>query len=108
MCNLFELAFALDSFRSARYTVLTSSNKDETAVHGYSPTFIGSCRVGVSQNHLFYVLSALQLCLGIRQTTDTPGFKLFTMQQHFFLGGEGGGSWAFFFGGGGKLIPLEY
>ena len=26
---------------------------DETAVHGYGPTFIISCRVGVSQSHLF-------------------------------------------------------
>ena len=51
--HLFELAFALVSFRFARYTVLTSSNKDETAVHGYGPTFIVSCRVGVLQSHLF-------------------------------------------------------
>ena len=27
-----------------------------------SSTFIGFCRVGVSQSHLFYVVSALQLC----------------------------------------------
>ena len=53
MCNLFELAFALVSLRFARYTVLTSPNKDETAVHCYGPTFIGSCRVGVSQSHFF-------------------------------------------------------
>ena len=43
----------LVSFGFARYTVLTSPNKDETAVHGYGPIFIGgSCRVGVSQSHL--------------------------------------------------------
>ena len=58
------MAFELVSFRFARYTMLTSRNKDETAVHGYGPTFVGSCRVGVSQSHLFYgVVSALQLCL---------------------------------------------
>ena len=38
--HLIELAFALVSFRFARYTVLTSPNKDEAAVHGYGPTFI--------------------------------------------------------------------
>ena len=59
MCNLFELTFALVSFKSALYTVLTSPNKDKTAVHCYGPTFIGSCRVGVSQSPLFYVVSAL-------------------------------------------------
>ena len=39
-------------------------NKDETAVHGYGPTFMGSCRVWTaSQSHLFCVVSALQLYL---------------------------------------------
>ena len=38
-CNyLFELAFVLASFRFAGHTVLTSPNKDETAVHGYGPS----------------------------------------------------------------------
>ena len=55
---LFELAFALVSFKFARYTVLMSPKKDETAVHNHGSTFIGSCRVGV----FFYVVSALQLC----------------------------------------------
>ena len=56
-------AFALVSFRFARYTVLTSPNKDETAVHGYGLTFIGSVVVLVSRKAIsFYVLSALQLC----------------------------------------------
>ena len=50
LCYLFELAFALVSLRFADYTVLTSPNKDETAVHGYGSTFIGSCRAGVSQS----------------------------------------------------------
>ena len=36
------------------YAVLTSPNKDETAAHGYAPTFIGSCPVGVLQSHLFF------------------------------------------------------
>ena len=53
-CNLFELAFALVSFRFARYTVLTSPNKDETAVHGYGPTFIGSVLVLVSRKAIFF------------------------------------------------------
>ena len=53
LCNLFELAFALVSIKFARCTELTSPNKDKTAVHGYGPTFIGSCRVGVSQSQLF-------------------------------------------------------
>ena len=57
LCNLFELTFALVSFKFARYTVLTSPNKDETAVHGYGYTFIGFCRVGVSQSHLFFLRS---------------------------------------------------
>ena len=39
-------------------------NKDETAVHGYGPTFVGSCLVwAVSQSHLFCIVSALQLYL---------------------------------------------
>ena len=42
----------------------SSPNKDETAVHGYGPIFMGSCRVwAVSQSHLFCVVSALQLYL---------------------------------------------
>ena len=75
MCNLFELAFALVSFRFARYTVLTRPNKDQTAVHGYGSTFIGSCHVGVSQSLLFYVVSALQLwrvAKGFHATRDCP------------------------------------
>ena len=40
-------------FHFARYTVLTSPNKDETVVHGYGSTFIGSCRAGDSQSNLF-------------------------------------------------------
>ena len=32
------------------YTVLTSPKNGETAVHGCNPTFIGFCRVGVSQS----------------------------------------------------------
>ena len=35
LCNLFGPALVLASFRSARYTVLMSPSKDETAVHGY-------------------------------------------------------------------------
>ena len=46
----------LVSFRFARYTVLTSPSKDETAVHSYGSTFIGSCRVGVSQSDLFFFM----------------------------------------------------
>ena len=62
LCNLFELVFALVSFRFARYTVLTSPSKDETAVHGYGTTIIGSCRTQLLRL-LTYVVSALQLCL---------------------------------------------
>ena len=48
-------------WKSARNS---SPNKDETAVHGYGPIFMGSCRVWeVSQSHLFCVVSALQLNL---------------------------------------------
>ena len=68
----FELAFALVSFRFARYTVLTSPNKDETADHGYGLTFIGFVVVLVSPKVIFfYVVSALQLCC---------------MSVHFFFG----------------------
>ena len=35
MCSLIGLALELPSFRFARYTILMSPNKDETAVHGY-------------------------------------------------------------------------
>ena len=63
LCNLFELAFALVSFTFARYTVLTSPTKDETAVHGHGLTFIGSVVVLVSRKAIFfYVVSPLQLC----------------------------------------------
>ena len=49
--------FHLDS------TVLTSPSEDETAVHGYGLTFIGSVVVLVSRKAIFfYVVSALQLC----------------------------------------------
>ena len=42
---------------------MTSPNKDETAVHGYGSTFIGSVVVLVSRKAIFfYVVSALQLC----------------------------------------------
>ena len=33
------------------------SNKDETAGHGYGPTSIGSCRVGVSQSRSAFLRS---------------------------------------------------
>ena len=39
--------------RFARYTGLTSPNKDETAVHGYGLTFIGSVVVLVSRKAIF-------------------------------------------------------
>ena len=49
--------------RFARHTVLTSPNKDETAVHGYGPTFIGSVIVLVSRKAIsFNIVSALHLC----------------------------------------------
>ena len=54
LCNLFELTFALVSFRFARYTVLTSPNKDETAIHGYGLTFIGSVVMLVSRKAIFF------------------------------------------------------
>ena len=53
----------LASFRFARYTVLTSPNKDETAAHGYGlslPVFV----VLVSRKFTyFHVASAFPLCL---------------------------------------------
>ena len=48
-----KLALPLVSFRLTSYTVLTSPSEGETALHGYGPPFISSCRVGVSQSHLF-------------------------------------------------------
>ena len=63
-CNLFELAFALVSFKSARYTVMTSPNKDETAVHGNTALLLSvplSC-LCLAKQSFFYVVSALQLC----------------------------------------------
>ena len=65
---LFELVFALASFRFARYTVLTR-------------------RGGVSQGHkviYFYVVSALQLCLCVINIDVRAGG-----------GGGGGGEWGF-------------
>ena len=71
---IFELAFALVSFRFARYTVLTSPNKDETAVHGYGLTFIGSVVVLVSRKAIFfYVVSALQLCCPVKKRKSENG-----------------------------------
>ena len=57
----------LVSFRFSRYTVLTSPSKDETAVHGYGPTFIGSVVVLVSRKAIFfYVVLGLQLfCMSV-------------------------------------------
>ena len=49
-----------------------SPNKDETAVHDYGLSFIGSCCVDVSQSHvIFYVVSALQLGLYVRKQPNS-------------------------------------
>ena len=48
--NLFALALSLASFR---FAVLTSSNQNETAVHGCNPAISVLSRVGVSQSLLF-------------------------------------------------------
>ena len=68
-CILFELALLLVSYRTATNTVLTSSNKNETAVHGCSPVLSGFCRVVVSQSQLFHVVSALQFVLQCTEVT---------------------------------------
>ena len=46
-----------------RDTVQTSSNKNESVVHGCSPVLSVSVRVVVSQSQLFHVVSALQFVL---------------------------------------------
>ena len=68
-CILFELALLLVSYRTATNTVLTSSNKNETAVHGCSPVLSGFCRVVVSQSQFFHVVSALQFVLQCTEVT---------------------------------------
>ena len=50
----------LASFRFARYTLLTSPNKDETAVHGYGLS-LSVLVVLISRKANFFTF--LQLCL---------------------------------------------
>lgn len=58
LCNLYVLAFVLASFKPV--------TPYKTAVYNYvSPYFIGFCLANVSHSQLFYVVSALHLCLNV-------------------------------------------
>ena len=65
----------LTPFRSARYTVLTSPNKDETAVHGHGLSLSVFVVLMSRKANFFCVVSALQLSLYVRSMNLHPFYS---------------------------------